>query len=221
VKRISRGLHGLRGFQIVSFVLITAAVAAAAQLANRTTDEWIATLDAPARVQGLKLPDVLRKLALKPAQVVADIGAGTGIFSLEFARSVKPGGKVYAVEVDEKLIEHILMSATEQGIVNIEGIYGDFDDPGLPGNVDLAFINDVLHHIEHRDVYLKNLAKYLKPTGRVAIIDFKPGQGGHANDPALQVSQEQATTWMAAAGLKPVEVINDLFPDKWFVIYGK
>jgi ubiquinone/menaquinone biosynthesis C-methylase UbiE len=190
-----------------------------AQLANRTTEEWIATLDAPARVQGLKLTDVLRKLALKPGQIVADIGAGTGIFSLEFARSVKPGGKVYAVEVDEKLIEHILMSATEQGIVNIEGIYGDFDDPGLPG--DFAFINDVLHHIEHRDVYLKNLAKYLKPAARVAIIDFKPGQGGHANDPTLQVSQEQATTWMAAAGLKPVEVINDLFPDKWFVIYGK
>jgi ubiquinone/menaquinone biosynthesis C-methylase UbiE len=191
------------------------------QLASRTTEEWIATLDAPARIQGLKIADVLRKLALKPGQKVADIGAGTGIFSMEFARGVKPGGKVYAVEVDEKLIEHILMSATEQGIVNIEGVYGEYDDPSLPEEVDFAFLNDVLHHIEHRDVYLKNLAGYVKSGGRVAIIDFKPGQGGHASEPKLQVSEEQATAWMAAAGLKPVEVVGDVYPDRWFVIYGK
>jgi 2-polyprenyl-3-methyl-5-hydroxy-6-metoxy-1,4-benzoquinol methylase len=125
------------------------------------------------------------------------------------------------VDVDEKLIEHILMSATEQGIVSVEGVLGEYDDPSLPEDVDVAFINDVLHHIEHRDVYLKNLAGYLKPTSRVAIIDYKPGQGGHADDPKLQVSQEQATVWMAAAGLKPVETVSDVFTDRWFVIYGR
>jgi ubiquinone/menaquinone biosynthesis C-methylase UbiE len=197
------------------------APASSAQLANRAAGEWITTLGAPARIQGLKIAEVMAKIALKPGQIVADIGAGSGTFSIQFSRSVKPGGKVYAVEVDEKLIEHILSEATEQGVVNIEGIHGEYDDPSLPEEVDVAFIHDVLHHIEHRDVYLKNLAKYLKPAGRVAIIDYKPGQGGHASDPALQVSQEQATAWMAAAGLKPKEVVSDLFPDKWFVIYGK
>jgi len=151
---------------------------------------------------------------------VADIGAGTGVFSIQFSRSVRPGGKVYAVDVEEKLIEHIQASAAEQGIGNIEGILGEYDDPSLPDKVDFAFMNDVLHHVEHREVYLRNLAGYLKPGGRVAIIDFKPGRGDHASDPALQVSQEQATAWMAAAGLKPVEVIGDLFPDRWFVIYA-
>ena len=208
-------------FVSAALFIAISATSASPQLATRTADEWIATLDAPARVQSLKIADVLRKLALKPGQKVADIGAGSGIFSLEFSRSVKPGGKVYAVEVDEKLIEHIQSSATEQGIVNLEGVYGEYDDASLPEQVDLAFLNDVLHHIEHRDVYLKNLAGYLKPSARVAIIDFKPGQGDHANDPSLQVSQEQATAWMAAAGMKPVEVIGDLFPDRWFVIYGR
>jgi len=219
-----RELRCLTPYYLPCLVLLACAAFAApssAQLATRPADEWIATLDATTRVQGLKIGEVLAKLALMPGQTVADIGAGSGIFSLQFSRSVKPGGKVYAVEVDEKLIEHILGSATEQGITNIEGVFGEYDDPSLPVEVDVAFINDVLHHIEHRELYLKNLAKYLKPGGRIAIIDYKPGQGGHANDPALQVSQEQATAWMAAAGLKPVEVINDLYTDRWFVIYGK
>jgi ubiquinone/menaquinone biosynthesis C-methylase UbiE len=200
---------------------VALAAAAPVQLAPRTADEWIASLETPARVQSLKIAEVLRKLALRPGMIVADIGAGTGVFSLEFSRSIKPGGKVYAVEVDEKLIEHITSSATEQGIVNLEGVYGDYDDPSLPAEIDFAFLNDVLHHIAHRDVYLKNLAGYLKPGGRVAVIDFKPGQGDHANDPALQVGLEQTTAWMTAAGLKPLETIHDLFPDRWFVIYGK
>jgi len=211
-----------RKSSLPSFALLVAfTMPTSAQLASRPADEWIVTLDAAARVQGLKIGEVLPKLGLKPGQTVADIGAGSGIFSIAFSRPVKPGGKVYAVEVDGKLIEHIVDSATEQGITNIEGVFAEYDDPSLPVEVDLAFINDVLHHIEHRDVYLKNLAKYLKPAGRVAIIDYKPGQGSHAGDPALQVSQEQATAWMAAAGLKPVEVVSDLYPDRWFVIYGK
>ena len=220
---INRGLYGLRGL-CLAFVVAALAVSAApmsAQLAKRSADDWIATLDAPARVQGLKVGEVLPRLGLKPGQIVADVGAGTGIFSIQFSRSVRPGGKVYSVEVDEKLLEHILASATEQGIGNIEGVLGEYDDPALPEAVDLAFINDVLHHIEHREVYLKNLVKYLKPAGRVAIIDFKPGQGGHASDATLQVSQEQATTWMAAAGWKPVQVISDVYPDRWFVIFGR
>lgn len=194
---------------------------AAAQLANRTAEEWLSTLETNNRVQSLKIADTLAKLAIKPGQIVADIGAGSGIFSLRFSLAVKPGGKVYAVDVDEKLLDHIVEAATEQGIINVEPIFAEFDDPTLAGPVDLAFIHDTLHHIEHRELYLKNLARYLKPTGRVAIIDFKPGQGGHQNQPELQVSQEQATAWMAAAGLKPVEVISDLFTDKWFVIYGR
>jgi ubiquinone/menaquinone biosynthesis C-methylase UbiE len=193
----------------------------AAQLGGRTAEEWITTLESPERIQSLKIAEVLGKLGLKPGQTVADIGAGSGIFSIQFSRSVRPGGKVYAVDVDEKLIEHILASATEQGIVNIEGVHGEYDDPSLPVDVDLAFIHDVLHHIEHRDVYLKKLAEYLKPGARVAIIDFKPGKGDHANDASLQVSQEQATAWMGSAGLKPVEVIDNLFPDRWFVIYAR
>ena len=194
---------------------------AAAQLAPRSAEEWIKTLESPNRVAGLKIPETLAALKIKPGQIVADIGAGTGIFSFAFVQSVKPGGKVYAVDVDEGLLEHIAEKATEQGMTNyVQVVLGEFTDPSLPEKIDLAFINDVLHHIEDRAGYLKNLATYLKPGGRIAVIDFRTNMGGHRNQPELQTPQEQATKWMADIGLKPLEEIN-IFEDKWFVIYGK
>ena len=193
---------------------------AAAQLGGRSAEEWMKTLDSPARVQGLKITEVVAALKLKPGMLVADIGAGTGVFSIPLARAVRPGGKLYAVEVDEKLLAHIVEVGTEQGVTNIESVYAEFNDPLLPPGVDLAFIHDVLHHIEARDVYLKNLAGYLKPGGRIAVIDFKAGVGGHRNEPAMQLGQEQVTGMMATAGMKPAEEIA-LFEDKWFVIFVK
>jgi len=208
------------GVAAAACLLLVYAPAAEAQLASRTATEWINTLDTPARLNSLKIAETLAALGLKPGQTVADIGAGTGLFTLRFANALKPGGFVYAVDIDQALLDHISEGATETGIGNVQTVLGQFDDPALPETVDLAFINDVLHHIEHRAEYLKSLAGYLKPGGRVAIIDFKPGQGGHATDTSLQVSQEQTTAWMAAAGLKPLEDIK-LFDDKWFVIFGK
>jgi len=197
------------------------ALPAAAQLAARPAEEWIKTLESPTRVAGLKIPETIAALKIKPGQIVADIGAGTGIFSFAFVSSVRPNGKVYAVDIEQGLIDHITEKATEQGMSNfVNGVLGEFTDPNLPENIDLAFINDVLHHIEDRAGYLKNLAAYLKPGGRIAVIDFRPNMGGHRNQPELQTPQEQATKWMAAVGLKPLEEIN-LFEDKWFVIYGK
>ena len=194
---------------------------ASAQLAARPAEEWIKTLESPQRIAGLKVQETIAALKLKPGMVVADIGAGTGVFSLPFGTAVKPGGKVYAVDIEQGLIDLINEKATEVGMTNyVQGVLGEFDDPNLPDNVDLAFINDVLHHIEHRELYLKNLAAYLKPGGRIAVIDFKPEGGGHRNQPELQTRQEDVTKWMAAAGLKPLETVN-LFEDKWFVVYGK
>jgi ubiquinone/menaquinone biosynthesis C-methylase UbiE len=193
---------------------------ASAQLAGRSAEEWIRTLETPTRVVSLKVPETIAALKLKPGQVVADIGAGSGVFSLPLARAVKPGGSVYAVDIDKELVDHVTEAATEQGLTNVQGVVGQATDPGMPDNVDMAFINDVLHHIENRALYLKNLAEYLKPGGRIAVIEFTPEQSPHKADPTLVVSEAQTNEWMAAAGLKQVEKVN-LFTDKYFVIYGK
>jgi ubiquinone/menaquinone biosynthesis C-methylase UbiE len=194
--------------------------AAFGQLGGRPAAEWIKTLESSERLKGLKIAETVAALKLPPNGIVADIGAGTGVFSLPLARAVRPGGTLYAVEVDEHLIEHIMEQATEQGVANVQPVFAEYDDPLLPPSIDLAFIHDVLHHIEKREVYLKNLARSITPTGRIAVIEFIPGLAGHRDDPNMQISTDQAAALMNQAGFKPVEEIK-LFDDKWFIIYGR
>lgn len=194
---------------------------AAAQLGSRPTDQWLKTLDSAGRVSKLKVDAVVAALQLKPGSVVADIGAGSGVFTLPLATAVAAAGKVYAVDIDQGLVDHIDRKAKEQKVTNVRAVLGKFTDPNLPArDVDLAFIYDVLHHIENRAEYLKNLAPYLKATGRIAVIDFYPELGPHKNDKALQITRDETKAWMAAAGFKPVAE-HRLYDDKWFVVYSR
>lgn len=192
-----------------------------AQLGGRPAEDWIARLERPERVATLKTAEVIEKLALKKGDVVADLGAGAGAFAWPLARAVSPG-TVYAVEVDKAYIPHLEMRAKEQQITNVRAILGQYEDPMLPEKVDLAFFHDVLHHVEQRETYLKKVATYLKPNGRIAIIelDADSPETSHKDDPKLQVRRPEVQAWMAAAGLQKIGEY-DLFTDKWFVVYGK
>ncbi|MCA1559777.1 MAG: methyltransferase domain-containing protein [Acidobacteria bacterium] len=209
----------------IALALLTMAPASHAfrlQLGSRPAEDWIARLERPERVASLKTAEVIEKLRLKPGDVVADLGAGAGVFSWPLARTVT-SGKVYAVEVDKGFIAHLERRAKEQQITNVQPVLGKYDDPLIPEKIDLAFFHDVLHHIDHRDEYLKKVASYLEPTGRIAVIELdaeRPGSS-HADDPKLQVTRAQLQGWMEAAGLEKQDEINGLFEDKWFVIYGK
>lgn len=194
---------------------------AVAQLASRPADEWIKLLDSPARVASLKIDEVVAKLGLKPGDVVADLGAGSGVFSLPLARAVGEKGKVYAVEVDQALVDYIARKAIAQKVSNIRPVLGRFTDPALPAaDVDVAFMHDVLHHVENRAAYLKAVTSYLKPAGRIAVVEPDAVKGPHANDPKLQVTKEDLRQWMADAGLVPVDEPR-LFDDKWYVVYAR
>lgn len=205
-------------------LLLCAALGASrgnAQLGARSTEEWLKTLDSAARVAKLRIDDAVAALSLQPGAVVADIGAGSGTFTAALAKAVSPAGKVYAVEIDRGLVEHIAKRAKEQRTANVQPVLGAFTDPKLPArDVDLAFIFDVLHHIEQRREYLETLVTYLKPAGRIAVIDFHPELGPHKNDPALQVTRAQAHDWMAALGFKPIQE-PALYNDKWYVVYAR
>lgn len=204
---------------------ITLAGSAIAQLAPRKAEEWVTTLEGPQRVATQKIDQVLSDLSLKPGMVIADIGAGSGLFSRPLAKAVAPAGKVYAVDIQQDLLDHINQRNKEENIRNIQTVLGEYDDPKLPArNVDLAFINDVLHHIQHRAVYLKALGTYIKPSGRIAIIEMNKDDPNtpHKKQPELLVAREEILQWMSDAGFKLVEEHADLFPGtKWFLIFGK
>lgn len=125
---------------------------------------------------GWQLPDrVMEHLGIEPGDHVADIGAGDGYFSFILADAVGPSGRVYAVEVDDDLIEKLETSVKDKGVTNVTVIKGDFDDPRLPdGTVDLAFLCHSYHHIEDRSGYFNRLRNDLGRNGRVAIIDLMP-----------------------------------------------
>ena len=204
----------------VAIALGMAVTPAQAQLASRPAAEWKATLEAPARVEGLKIEQVIAALKLKAGDVVADLGAGTGLFEAQLAYAIGRG-RVYAVEIDKGFLDEIDRKVDELHIATIETVLGTPTDPKLPTRgVDLALMHDVLHHVEQRQAYLKAVAQYLKPTGRIAVVEFHPKDSPHKADPSLVVSKEQAAAWMAEAGFVPAEDIA-LFPDKWFVIYKR
>ena len=196
-------------------------VIAADQLKQRPAAEWTERLERPDRVEGLHIPYIISSLALKPGDVVADIGAGPGVLSLPLARAVAPGGKVYAVEIDQGFLDRIRAKAQSEHVSNIIPVLGAYTDPQLPASdVDVVLFHDVLHHIEKRAEYLKAVAHYVKPHGRIAVVELPPN-GSHKDEPALIVTKDQVKGWMAAAGFAPVQEFTGLSEGKWFVVYGR
>ena len=104
---------------------------ATAQLASRPAAEWTKTLESPERIAGLRTAEVIDRLTLKPTDVVADLGAGTGLFSLPLAKAV-PAGRVYSVELDEGFLTQIRSKAKTENVHNIVPVLGKFTDPSLP-----------------------------------------------------------------------------------------
>lgn len=213
-------LHKHVAAAVAAFTLaLTAASLSARQLASRPADDWSARLERPDRVASLKIDYIIQSLALKPGTVVADIGAGPGVLSLPLAAAVSPA-KVYAVEIDQGFLDRIKDKTREAGVGNVVTVLGGYTDPKLPAkDVDVALFHDVLHHIKDRAEYLKATAAYLKPTGRIAVVELPP-DGSHKDEPELVVTKEQVKTWMTDAGLAPIQEFDGL-QGKWFVVYGR
>jgi ubiquinone/menaquinone biosynthesis C-methylase UbiE len=206
-------------FAAVAWLL--AAPPAQAQLGSRPVDEWIKTLDGPARIAALKIDEVVAAMKLQPGQTVADIGAGTGLLEVPLAKAVGPNGRVYAEDVDAGFFPEIRKRAADAQLTNVEPVLGAFTDPKLPvKNVDVVLFHDVLHHIEKRAEYVKTLAGYVAPAGRIVVVDYEPGKGPHRDQPQMEVSRHQLGTWMRDAGFRQVDDVK-LFPEKYVLIYAR
>ena len=115
---------------------------------------------------------VIATLQIRPGAALADLGAGGGYFTFHLAKAAGPNGKVYAVDIDRGTNQLIDERANKDGVNNVQTILAKPNDPLLPQSVDLIFTSNTYHHIDDRIVYFSNLRKYLKPAGRIAIIDY-------------------------------------------------
>jgi len=186
------------------------------QLAQSPAEKYIAAMDRPDRV--LKVGEVIAKLELKPGDIVADIGSGSGSFSIPMAKAIAPNGILYAVDIDQAMLDHVVARAKEGGVTNLHTVLGEYDDPKLPvKNAGVAFFHRVLHMIEHRQAYLNATAKYLKPDGRVVVIDRNRED---SPDSWMWLNQSDVDSWMAAIGFYPAQHFA-VFDDRYFVVYQR
>lgn len=165
-------------------------------------DQWAyRQMNDPSRDAWQKPNEVVEKLAIKPGWRVADLGAGGGYFTWYLAAAVGPQGKVYAVDIDETALGMIEQGMKSRGVANVVPIHAEPADPKLPEAVDLVFTCDTYHHLENRVAYFKSLARYLRPDGKVAILDFYPrgffsGWLGHGT------AKEEVRREMESAGYR-------------------
>ncbi len=166
-------------------------------------EHWAHVFDDPVRDAWQKPHDVIHALALAPNSAVADIGAGTGYFSVRLAHML-PQGQVYAVDTEPDMVKYLGERAKREGLKNIVPVAGKPDDPRIPGKIDLALMVDVYHHIEDRSAYFRRLATYLKPDGRVAIIDFR-ADSPDGPPKGMRVPPERIKSELKSAGYELVQ----------------
>ena len=189
---------------------------AAAQQAD--PEAYAKTLEGAARVARMQVPRVIETLVIPPGSRVADIGAGSGLFSRPIAQHLGRAGVLYAVDIDPGLLQIIDRRSKEENLTNIRTILAATDDPKLPEQVDLAFICDALHHIGNQAAYFKTLAKYIKPGGRIAVIDFsETWPVGHEK---MRYSVADLDGWMKAIGFTQIGS-HSYLENSFFVIYRK
>ena len=137
-------------------------------------EEWVPVFETESREIYAQRHAILKALDIKPGTRIADIGAGTGFFSLLFARQTGPSGVVYAVDIVEDFIETIEARAAKVGISNLVGIVNNGRESGLSAeSVDLAFICDTYHHFEYPRSTMHSVYQALSSQGEVVIIDFR------------------------------------------------
>ena len=150
-----------------------------------------------------KPDEIVTALEIQPGTTVADLGAGSGYFTGRLAAAVGPQGRVYAVDVDEKMNERLRRRLAEEGVANAEVVLGRYDDPLLPdGKIDLIFSSNTYHHIEDRPVYFANLQADLAPGGRIAILDHDGRKGWFVKLFGHFVEQDVILDEMGQAGYR-------------------
>jgi predicted methyltransferase len=210
-----------RSLGAAAFALAIAAVAPAmAQHGRLFPPEQLGILEGPDRDAWQRPDQVMDALKIYDGNVVADLGAGGGWFTVRLAQRVGPNGRVYAEDVQRQMIEAIERRVAREQLTNVKTILGTQSDPRLEEPVDAVLIVDAYHEMEHPVELLRNVAAKLKPNGRIGILNFR--KDGHGPGPPLdeRVDPERIISDLEAAGLRLIARPNFL-RYQTMLVFGK
>lgn len=167
--------------------------------------------------------EIFAAVKVKPGTTVADIGAGTGMFTLPFAQAVGPKGKVYAVDIVKDFVNHVAERAKTAGLTNVQCVLCTERSVELPPNsIDLAFLCDVYHHFEYPKSSLASIRAALKPDGEFVVVDLKriEGKSNKWTLEHVRAGQETVVAEIQAAGFKQIEE-QDFLKENYFLRFRK
>ena len=180
---------------------------------------YIGALEDPKRDAYQKPREVLKALALKPGEVIADIGAGSGYFTFRLSHLVGEKGKIYAVDISPDMILHINRRIRELKVNNVISILADPDDPLLPDrSVNRFFFSESWHHIENQTKYLSLMKRMLKPGGEVVMIDFQKKELPVGPPLEMRIAREDLIKQMEQNGFRLVQE-HTFLPYQYFLIF--
>jgi predicted methyltransferase len=179
-----------------------------------------ATWDDPERHDWQKPMTVFRMLGLAEGQEVADLGAGTGYFTRLLSSMVGVSGKVYAVDVEQAMLDHIVnRDDLDPGMDNIIPVLADPNDPKLPeGELDVVLIVNTWHHIDRRVKYLRRLIKSVKPSGSIGLIDWRMGDLPMGPPEDHRLSRERVIREFEKVGWQ-LDAESVALPYQYFLIF--
>ncbi len=176
---------------------------------NLKVEEWAGRFETESREVYHHRERIVKAAGVKPGWTVADVGAGTGLFTMLFAEAVGKEGKVLAVDIAAPFLAKIRERARKEDRTNVETVLGTDKDTKLPANsVDLAYICDTYHHFEFPEDTLASIHRALKPGGLVVLLDFQriPGQ---SSDWVLSHVRAGKDTFVAEFAKAGFEVIDE------------
>ncbi|QDK82035.1 class I SAM-dependent methyltransferase [Spirosoma sp. KCTC 42546] len=188
-----------------------------AQVMGHLGASW---LERPEREQEERTDLLLKALQLKPTDVVADIGAGTGYFTFLMAPKLSKG-KVLAVDIQPEMITYLTEGKAKHKVSNVEPVLGTESNPKLmASSIDIAILIDAYHEFSYPREMMEHITSALKPGGRVVLVEYR------AEDPSVPIKElhklsvAQATKEMKAAGLKLLKN-DDRLPQQHIMFFGK
>jgi ubiquinone/menaquinone biosynthesis C-methylase UbiE len=167
-------------------------------------------------------PDLaMRLLRVQRGSTAADIGAGSGYFTMRLARAVGSGGRVYAVDIQPGMLELLQQAAAREKITNVVPVLGAAADPKLPpGAIDLVLMVDVYHEFSQPQVMLRRIREALKPDGRLVLLEYRAEDPDVPIRPEHKMTREQIRLEVEHEGFRQQRIYDDL-PRQHLVVFTK